>query len=157
MQKSEITMKLTNKDIIREKLLVVINDYQIKLETLNKITQIDVGWFSDYINKKNRIFDLPIEKQGLLVHLLNMLSAGMTLISEDERVKGVIDVLIEQFGLECETISLYAGLKRHDIEGFMQDTATLDYEKKYKLAVTCLMLHYLFKEGNGSERKPPTR
>ena len=67
------------------------------------------------------------------------------MIREDERIKGVIEVLVQIFGLEYETISLYAGLEKQDVENFMKDANLIDYEKRYKLATTSMMLHYLFK------------
>lgn len=145
MKKLEFTSKVTTEDVIRKKLLMAINEYKITVETLNKVMQIDIDWLSAYINEKKELSDLPAEELGLLFHIIPMLSDGMTMVSEDERIKGVIDVLVETFGLKYETISLYARLEKHDIENFMQDTTSLDFEKKYKLATTSMMLHYLFK------------
>ncbi len=148
MQEFKFTLELASKDIIREKLLLAINKYEITLETLNKITQIDIDWLSDYINENKKISDLSIDKYELFCNIIAMLSDGMTIINEDERVKGIIDVLVQAFGLKYETISLYSGLEKHDIECFMQDSTTIDYEKKYKLATAVMMLHYLFKKTN---------
>jgi len=141
----KITNELT-KDKLREKFLIIINEYKISLETLNKVTQINIGMLSDYMNEKKEITDLLIENRELL-NLIGMLTDGMpaSAVSEDERVKSVIEFLVILFGLEYETIALYAGLNKHDVENFMQDTTSIDYEKRYKLAVTSLMLHYLFK------------
>ena len=38
------------------------------------------------------------------------------MVSEDERIMGVIDILVQIFGLEYKTISLYSGLEVQDIE-----------------------------------------
>ncbi|HVJ50673.1 HTH domain-containing protein [Desulfitobacterium sp.] len=138
------------RDIIREKLLIAIKEYKITLNTLNKVTGIDINWLSDYINGKKKRDDLPIEKSGFLWELTVFLSEGIKMISEDERIKGVIDILVQIFGLEYETISLYSGLEKQDIENFMKDTNSIDYEKKYKLATASMMLHYLFKNPNNS-------
>lgn len=133
------------KDIIREKLLIAIKEYKITLNTLNKVTGIDTNWLSDYINNKKEIHTLPIEKYGPLFEVTIFLSEGIKMVSEDERIKGVIDVLVEISGLKYETISLYAGLEKQDIENFMKDTTLIGYEKKYKLATASMILHYLFK------------
>ena len=140
------------KDIIREKLLISIKEYKITLNTLNKITGIDINWLSEYINGIKERDDLPIEKYGLLWEITIFLSEGLKMVSDDERIKGVIDVLVQIFGLTFETISLYAGLEKHDIENFMEDTTSIDYEKKYKLATGSMMLHYLFKNPNNPVR-----
>lgn len=89
---------------------------------------------------------MPHEKISLLLNLTIFLTEGIKTINEDERIKGVIDLLIQFFGLELETISLYAGLDKQDIENFMKDTTSIDFEKKYKLATASMMLHYLFKK-----------
>lgn len=133
-------------DIIREKLLIAIKEYKITLDTLNKVTEIEINWLSDYTNEKKELADLPSEKYFLLSHLTIFLSEGIKMVNEDERIKGVIDVLIQIFGLKYETLSLYSGLEKQDIENFMKDTTLIDYEKKYKLATTSMMLHYLFKK-----------
>lgn len=141
----KITNELT-KDKLREKFLIIVNEYKISLKTLSKVTQINIDSLSDYINEKKEITDLLAENRELL-SLIGMLSDGMPVsaFSEDKRVKSVIELLVMLFGLEYETIALYAGLNKHDVENFMQDTTSIDYEKRYKLAVTSLMLHYLFK------------
>lgn len=133
-------------DIIREKLLIAIKEYKITLSTINKITGIDINWLSDYINGKKERDDLSIGKSGLLWEITIFLSEGIKMVSEDERIKGVIDVLVQIFGLEYKTISLYSGLEEQDIENFMKNTNSIDYEKKYKLATASMMLHYLFKQ-----------
>lgn len=141
-----IRIALGHDDIFREKLLIAIKEYKITLNTLNKVTEIEINWLSDYINGNKELLDLPSEKQFLLLNLITFLSEGIQTISEDERIKSVIDLLIQIFGLELETISHYAGLEKQDIENFMKDTTSIDFEKKYKLATASMMLHYLFKK-----------
>lgn len=136
------------KDLIREKLLTAIKEYNITLNTLNKVTGIDINWLSDYIKGKKESDDLSLEKSAFLWEITIFLSEGIKMVSEDERIKGVIDVLAQIFGLEYETISLYSGLEKQDIENFMRDPNLIDYEKKYKLATASMMLHYLFKNSN---------
>lgn len=148
MQSIEFTGTEMPKDIIREKLLIAIKEYKITLDTLNRVTGIDINWLSDYINRKKEIYDLPIEKYGDLFEVTIFLSEGIKMVSEDERIKGVIDVLVQIFGLKYETISLYAGLEKQDIENFMRDTTLINHEKKYKLATASMILHYLFKNPN---------
>ena len=152
----ENMIKITNtltKDKLKEKFLTIVNEYKISLKTLNIVTQVSIDSLSDFVNGKREITDLfLIENRGLF-NLITFLSDGMpaSVISEDERVKGVIEFLVLLFGLEYETIALYAGLNKQDIENFMQDTTSIDYEKRYKLAAASLMLHYLFKNPSNSK------
>lgn len=68
------------------------------------------------------------------------------MVNEDDRVKGVIDVLISKFEISYETLSIYSGLELGDLQSFMNNTNFISCEKKYKLAVASIFLHYLFKE-----------
>jgi hypothetical protein len=78
--------------------------------------------------------------------MIFMLSEGIVLVNEDDRVKGVIDVLIGEFEISYETLAIYSGLELGDLQSFMNDTNSVSCEKKYKLAVASLFLHYLFKK-----------
>ncbi|MDQ7096731.1 hypothetical protein REC12_24365 [Desulfosporosinus sp. PR] len=148
MQEHKIKISnMLTKDKLKEKFLTIVNEYKISLKTLNIVTQVSIESLSDFVNGKKEITDLfLIENRGLF-NLIIFLSDGMpaSVVSEDKRVKAVIELLVLLFGLEYETIALYAGLNKQDIASFMQDTASIDYEKKYKLAAASLMLHYLFK------------
>ena len=77
--------------------------------------------------------------------MIFMLSEGIMMINEDERVKAVIDVLIGEFEISHETLAIYSGLEVGDLQSFMNDTNSVSCEKKYKLAVASLFLHYLLK------------
>jgi len=80
------------------------------------------------------------------MYMIFMLSEGIVMINEDDRVKGVIDVLIGEFGIKYETLAIYAGIGLEDVQSFMNNTNSISIEKKYKLAVASLFLHYLFKK-----------
>lgn len=140
----------TPKDMVRENLQLAIKEYGIKLSTINKITGIDMNWLSNYLNGSKERDELSIEESGLLWEITIFLSGGIKMVSEDERIKGVIDILTQIFEIDYKTISLYSGLKEQDIESFMTNTNSIDCEKKYKLATTSMMLHYLFKNPNSS-------
>lgn len=132
-------------DMIRDKVSVIVNEYNVTLDTLHKVTGVDVDWLSDYIEKRRALSDLPMEQYGLFFETVIALSEGIRLVSDDERIKGVIDVLVQVFGLTHDTISRYTGLAEQDIELFMRDPALVDCEKKYRLATKSMFLHYMFK------------
>ena len=49
-----INESFNGKDLFREKMQTILNDYKITLKTLSKVTQIDYLWLTDYVNgKKN--------------------------------------------------------------------------------------------------------
>lgn len=113
-------------DPIRERLLTIVQEYAITYDTLHKVTGIDGDWLKEYIEKNNGLwYTLSHEKQGKLAEIAALLVDGMQLISEDERIKGIIDVLVQIFGVTYETIALYSGLEERDIAVFMKDPTVL--------------------------------
>ncbi|WP_253199000.1 HTH domain-containing protein [Clostridium estertheticum] len=79
-----------------------------------------------------------------LSNMIYMLSDGILIINEADRIKGVIDILISEFEIKYETLAIYAKLELEDVQNFMDDTNSISIEKKYKLAVAVLFFHYLF-------------
>ena len=56
-------------------------------------------------------------------------------VSEDDRVIGIIDVLIQIYGMTYEMIAGYTGIDANEIIDFVNKEQPLSVEKKYKLAV----------------------
>ncbi|MBZ9687481.1 hypothetical protein G9F72_014210 [Clostridium estertheticum] len=152
-----------NDCIIREDIQNLIKNYKIELKSLSKITGIDYVWLKDFMDEKNNFLDFftnlknfneknkdsinnsNIPNPSYLSNMIFMLSDGILMINEDDRTKGVIDVLISEFEIKYETLAIYAKLELEDVQNFMNDTHSISIEKKYKLAVASLFLHYLFK------------
>ena len=133
-------------DPIRERLLTAVRKYAITYDTLHKVTGIGADWLKEYIEKNHGLwYSLSHEQQSQLAKIAGLLVDGMQLISEDERIRGILDVLVQDFGITYETLSLYSGLDEDDIAVFMRDTTVVDFERKYKLATVSMFLHYIFK------------
>ncbi|GKU25220.1 hypothetical protein CFB3_34250 [Clostridium folliculivorans] len=75
-----------------------------------------------------------------------MLYDGIDTISEDSRVKAIIDLLTMDYDMSYESIALYSSISLSDVENFMKDTSSISFEKKYKLAVAAIFLHFLLKK-----------
>lgn len=152
-----------NDCIIREDIQNLTKNYKIELKSLSKITGIDYAWLKDFMDGKNNFLDFFInlknfnenKKESInnsnipnpsyLSSMISMLSDGILMINEDDRIKAVIDVLISEFEIKYETLAIYAKLELEDVQNFMNDRNSISIEKKYKLAVASLFLHYLFK------------
>ncbi|AWI03488.1 HTH domain-containing protein [Clostridium drakei] len=145
-------------DIIRKDIQNLMKNYKIELKSLSKITGIDDILLKEFMDGKNIFFDFFINLKNFnennnsntsnptyLLNIIPMLSDGVLMISEDDRIKGVIDILIGEFEIKYETLAICAKLKLEDVQNFMNDTNSISIEKKYKLAVASLFLHYLFK------------
>ncbi len=133
-------------DLFREKVQTVLKEYKLTLKTLSKVTGIDYVWLTNYVNSKSSYGELSLIDMSTLSTVLILLTDGMKMINDDERVKSVIDILVNEFEIKLETLAIYAGLKIDDVDNFMKDTNSISYEKKYKLATKTLSLNYIFKQ-----------
>lgn len=70
----------------------------------------------------------------------------MTLITENERVKAIIEILNDNFQISAKTLALYAKIEEKDLDEFMRDYDSLAFEKRYRLAVVVLFLFKLFSD-----------
>ena len=153
-----------SEDVIRKDIENLLENYKIELKSLSKMIGVDYVWLKDYMDGKNKLHDFftniinsgenkeesfknsNIPNPSHLSNIIFMLSEGIVMINEDDRVKGVIDVLIGEFEISYETLAIYSGLELGDLQSFMNDTNSISCEKKYKLAVASLFLHYLCKK-----------
>ncbi|WP_422661309.1 HTH domain-containing protein [Paenibacillus sp. EC2-1] len=116
----------------------VTGRYGVSLDTLSKITGVSM----DVIASK----EYSGGELASLRNLLIILTIGMEEVNEDDRVKGVIEVLKDVFGITNKTIALYSRVDVNDIEVFLNgDFESISFEKRYRIAVTTLFLHYLCK------------
>jgi hypothetical protein len=124
-----------------------LNKYNIAIESLSKMARVDLDWIKDYLDGKKEIFEENQLNENYLKleYISTFLSGAISLISPDDRVKGIIGYLMEEYNISYDTISLYADLGKEDIEDFMKNVSSISYEKKYRLATTSLFLHFLFK------------
>ncbi|MDU1230493.1 MAG: HTH domain-containing protein [Clostridium sp.] len=151
-------------DVIRKDIENLLKNYKIELKSLSKMIGVDYVWLKDYMDGKNKLYDFfsnsvnigenneeslknsNIPNPSHLCNMIFMLSEGIMMVNEDDRVKGVIDVLISEYEISHETLAIYSGLELGDLQSFMNDSNSVSCEKKYKLAVASIFLHYLFKK-----------
>lgn len=142
----------SNNDEITEKIKRLLEDYKFTLKSLSKITGLDYLWLINLVDGKTTLSDLTNANRLSLIDrlalsdMIFMLSDGIPIVNEDDRVKGIINVLVYEFEITYETIAIYAGMRLEELQSFMTDTNSISYEKKYKLATVSLFLHYLFKK-----------
>ena len=73
-------------------LQTLIKEKKISLETLEKTTKISSQDLNNFICGKE--IDIDLDKCTYLADLYDFLTDGMSMIEDDERLKGIIDVLI---------------------------------------------------------------
>ena len=64
----------------------------------------------------------------------------MELVTADERVKAIIEHLNTRFQISNETLALYSHIQEKELNDFINDSNTLSYEKRYRLAAVVLFL-----------------
>ncbi|MBB6447309.1 HTH domain-containing protein [Bacillus benzoevorans] len=129
----------------RELLKILFEKYKFPLNSLSKITGIKDELILNYANGEDALSSLSLEKQLDLIDLIMLLTLGMNSIEEDERVRSIIETLETEFGISTETLALYANLDREEITNFLNDYTSIPIEKKYRLGITVLFLHYICK------------
>lgn len=151
-------------DILRENIQGLAKNYKIELNTLSKMLRVDYNWLKDFMDRKvhlnihffNKMHlgenykdtdDSPNAPNPLwFSQVISMLYDGIDTISEDNRVKAIIDLLTTDYDMSYESIALYSSISLSDVESFMKDTSSISFEKKYKLAVAAIFLHFLLKK-----------
>lgn len=133
-----------NNTLLKENIKILIEKYKFTMQSLSKITQVDLVWLKNYIDGKISKSDINMLDYILFSDKILMLSKGIDSIDNDIRVKAIIDTLLSEFEFNLETLSIYTGIELKDIESFMNDNNSISYEKKYKLAVISIFLQFYF-------------
>lgn len=137
---------MEQKNILKENIKILLDEYKFTVKSLSKITQVDSTWLENYIDGKSNKMDIAMLDYMLFSDKIYMLSKGIDSVDNDARVKSIIEILLSQFEVNIKTLSIYTGIDLKDIENFMENTNSISCEKKYKLAVISIFLHYLFKK-----------
>lgn len=133
---------------IKEMLIYLIEHFKFKVESISKLTGIELGELEKLINGQADILELslPIQQFSTLTRIVSMLTRGIPSVNDDLRIKSVIEHLIYDLEISPETIAIYSEINIDDLKSFMQDANSISYEKKYRLATKSLFMHFLFKE-----------
>ena len=140
-------MKKYNNDI-KGMLIYLIEHFKFKVDSISKLTGIEVDKLEKLINGQAEFLELslPIKQFSTLTRIVSMLSDGIPSVDDDLRVKSIIEHLIYNLEINIETIAIYSEVNIDDVNSFMEDVNSISYEKKYKLATKSLFMHLLFKE-----------
>ncbi|AGX41571.1 hypothetical protein FHU23_000759 [Clostridium saccharobutylicum] len=141
-----IKNNISENEPTRNNLLKAVTNFKLSTKALQKITGLDPEWLNSYLNKRASVHDLSYQSMAELSNLSFMLSDAITFVDNDDRIKGIIDILKEEFYISYETIALYAKIDVIDVEKFIEDTKSIGFEKKYKIATISSLLLYLSKK-----------
>lgn len=117
---------------IKEMLIYLIEHFKFKVESISKLTGIELGELEKLINGQADILELslPIQQFSTLTRIVSMLTRGIPSVNDDLRIKSVIEHLIYDLEISPETIAIYSEINIDDLKSFMQDANSISYEKK---------------------------
>lgn len=130
-------------DMLKERINCLIDNGLLSVEVLQEATGIEKDKINIFLSEKNiQLSSDNMENSQIKLRLFRIsdcLLEGMK-VPDDERVKGVIDVLKQIYRLDLKMISRYTDINEQEISEFMSDSNQMSYEKKYRLAVKIFSL-----------------
>lgn len=118
-----------------------INDhYKISMSSLSKISSFPEDIILKYANDDD---DLSHEIKSELTQYMLLFTESMESCEEDERVQRLISGMMQEFDISVESIGMYAKISSEEVENFLEDANSLSVEKRYRLGVTVLFLHFI--------------
>lgn len=125
-------------------LLIIKNKYKLSDEVLAHLLDINFEEYKKLKNGKKTISEFEFTGTNILTKLI-MLSEGIEIISSDERLRGVIDALKDDYKLTEETIILYGEISTVDFEKYYRQQEDINLEKKFDFAIKIMMLFSIVK------------
>lgn len=134
-------------EMIRKRISFLIGKGLLSIGVLEAATGFERGMLEEFLNgeKEAELNKCDLENGRRRLQLLSMtdlLIEGME-IPEDDRVRGLIDVLVQEYGMNYQMIAGYSDMEEREILEFMSGEKELSCEKKYKLAVKVCSLIFV--------------
>lgn len=125
-------------------LLIIKNKYKLSDEVLAHLLDISFEEYEQLKSGKKTISEFEFTGTNIITKLI-MLSEGIEIIPSDERLRGVIDALKDDYKLTEETISLYGDISTVDFEKYYRQQEDINLEKKFDFAIKIMMLFSIVK------------
>ncbi len=119
--------------MLKENLLYLIDNNLLSMDVLSRITGISKENLCRFLDADDNKALINFDVQPLY-SISDCLVDGMK-VSEDERVRGIIDVLIQQYGFSLQMISSHTKIPEQEISAFFNGSGDLQIEEKYIIAV----------------------
>lgn len=127
----------------RDLLKIILDEYKITPYTMSLVSGIDEEKVVEYVNHDTDLSFLQVEKLFDFTDLIGLLSIGMKDVTPDERVSSIIEHLNRTFKISLETLSIYVNIEEKELRQFLNDYNSLSFEKRYRLAVVVLFIHFV--------------
>lgn len=126
-----------------EKLNILMNAGKISKKTLSIASGVESDALTNFLKgQKNAL--VPKEEQYLF-DLAIFLTDGMDFIEDDERLRGIIDVLRDIYQIDYATLSRYLNQNENILIDFMEHREYISTEQKYHIQSRLFMLYYVLK------------
>ena len=123
-------------------LMSLIENGKISRETICIAAKISEETLADYLlrnrSRLNSEDVLYLDKLAMLV------GQGLPLVTEDERVKAILESLIYEYGFTSEQLSRLLNIELELLEAIL-NSEEVDLDKRYQLAVKEAYLFYALK------------
>lgn len=127
----------TDIEIIQQYLAKLEDSYHVTKETIERMVGLKAETLSAYLREERT---LTSDEQQRLGTVCEILLNGVTGVNDDNRIRGVLDHLVEDFSISYETLSLFSNVAAEDIKQFREGEEALSDDKKYRLSVKAYYL-----------------
>lgn len=122
----------------------MISEGKISERTIMMAAKISHDELKQYLSGINK--NIKSEDVAYLDELTMQLSFGLTFVNQDERIKGILDMLINYFGFQSAELSKLLDIDEEIIQR-VYDGKEIDIHSKLHLAVSDAHLFYVLKRG----------
>lgn len=137
--------KINDNDLIREKLLFAMERFDVSLDTLSEIFEIDLNILSEYLNYRTDYTSIDINTFSSMSNLSIFLSTFRFISNDEDSVlKANIETLLHRYNFTIKNLSLYSGISESDILKFMNDSNSVSQNIKYRLSIIVMTMSNLF-------------
>ncbi|GEM_PF-4458757 len=128
----------------RQLLQNALDTYKLSLESLERLTGIDRAHLEMYASGDSDLEHVDAGQRSAALDLIAFLGMGINTpqIPPEDRLRAIMQGLIEQFGLTAETLALQSGVEPSDAQRFLSGRRVAA-EKRFKLAAGVLFLYFL--------------
>lgn len=128
----------------RQLLQNALDTYKLSLESLERLTGIERAHLEMYAGGDSDLEHLDAGQRSAALDLIAFLGMGINTpqIPPEDRLRAIMQGLIEQFALTPETLALQSGVEPSDAQRFLSGRRVAA-EKRFKLAAGVLFLYFL--------------
>lgn len=128
---------------IKNRINELIKVGALSIEVLSEAIGIEEPVLLEFLFQDADEVPKSVENPDVFMYKMYAISDGLVdgmQIADDERVRAIIDVLVQSYKMDYKMISGYAGIKEQEVRDFVEKSEDLSYTTKYHLAVKAFSL-----------------